>query len=115
MSWVRSSIAVDYRTLEKLVLGLDQIDFHSYAAAWTQLKFSYVHVGCRPEAPEQEVMLAELFEHVRVRTSAEHPINVRVCAALTLYSLYSTQICTPKLKVRIVHPLSLSFPQLDVR
>lgn len=57
--------------------------------------------GCRPDAKEREELLLEFFEHIITFVSDDVGQDAQQCAIFALYSLFITQRCQPRIKIRM--------------
>lgn len=98
---VRRSIIKDYSTLEGLALRKRDWTFNGFAEVWRSLKFSYSHFGFHNADCEYEEYLTEYFQHITSHWGSDCETDARCCATLTAYSLYATQVSSPKVKIRL--------------
>eukprot|EP00795_Rhopilema_esculentum_P014529 gene14529-5595_t len=78
--------------------------FEDFSKEWRELNFSFIHCGKRTSGDRHQGT-ERLFRCISGYLNPETPFQYRVAAIYCAYAVYYTQLCNPKVKIRMTMPM----------
>lgn len=91
----------DVETLLDKFSKCDSLRFNDFSAVWRGMDFSAIHYG-RKDMREKREFVEETFKVVLKFALYPYAFQIRVGAIYMLFGIYTTQLTTPKVRIRIV-------------
>lgn len=85
----------DLRLLLVSFIQRSDIHFSAFLEAWKELDFAFIHFA-GVDAIEKSEMVEDMFAYIIHVFQTNSMFNVRAWSIYSLYSIYVTQLCDPK-------------------